>query len=70
MTEEQAMSTQHGIQFSHVVPLQGEHPPYNIPPPHLTQTSPLHANISQEFCPDPVMSGLISESDAYEMFEL
>lgn len=64
------MSTQHGIQFSHVVPIAGEHPAYALPPPNLPTSPPLHATIPQEFCPDPVLSGLITESDAFEMFEL
>lgn len=69
MPEEQAMGTQHGIRFSHVVPIQGEHS-YSLPVPNMTVTATIPHDVPQDFCPDPVMSGLLTENDAYEMFEL
>ncbi|BEJ13333.1 hypothetical protein CspHIS471_0305070 [Cutaneotrichosporon sp. HIS471] len=60
----------HSIRFSHVVPVEGDSSPY-IPLPTSQPPATGGANLAllRTDCPDPVMSGFLSEADAYELFE-
>ncbi|GMK56452.1 hypothetical protein CspeluHIS016_0302920 [Cutaneotrichosporon spelunceum] len=62
--------SRHSIRFSHVVPIEGDSSPY-IPRPSSQPPATGGANLALlgSDCPDPVMSGFLSEADAYELFE-
>ncbi|CAK9783420.1 unnamed protein product [Cutaneotrichosporon oleaginosum] len=60
----------HSIRFSHVVPIEGDSSPY-LPPPNSQPPATGGASLAllRTDCPDPVMSGFLTEADAYELFE-
>lgn len=82
--ELQSRRTRSDIQFSHVVPGEGDSSresgdmssltsaaflPTSNQLPTQTSSYPVEKLIRMD-CPDPVTAGIISESDAFELFEL